>query len=442
MPAEHSGQMTQEARHTGFGLRADLPIQSLVILFRADVGPVERQGTKRGDWEALALGFFDNAVAYGDRSEWRLALEFFNRTLSIFKEKLGHRKGEAGALHGISVALYQSGEWEQALTFFTEALEIFKDKEVGDRKGEANALYNIGLAHYELDDLQQALTFFTEALEIFKDKEVGDRKGEANALYNIGSAHDRSGEWQQAVKAYIQTLPIYKEVGNRAGVAFALAQLKRIKALYAKSLDKSRPDALPSGDTQEQGGKPTPDGDQASETEPPKLEGRMPMPEHMDVDSQRLVELFEQLPPARKKRILAQVETEVTFRQNAHAVLPPAPTPEEIAEIPKWRGRKIDGMPTDFLKTHYGRWLKRFDAPEDRVYQDQIRHHNFGLIRGLQNQLREAGEGERVSDYLPTRSTRIDDTVKNDPEVVKNDPRIGAALSARARRAAELQASI
>jgi hypothetical protein len=112
--------------------------------------------------------------------------------------------------------------------------------------------------------------------------------------------------------------------------------------------------------------------------------------------------------------------------------------PPDLSEIPLYRGRRgrpREVMPLDFLKTHYGQWLSAFGAEENIVFQDQIRHHDQGLIKGIENQLRAEGEGRKVSDFVKTRSARVDRELENtDPEYLRKAHREASRLEVASKR--------
>jgi tetratricopeptide (TPR) repeat protein len=381
------------------------------------------QDKEIGDRKGVAYTLALIGMAHEGLGEWQQALDCHKPALEIFQDKeIGERVHVAYTLTSIGTIYNALGEWQQALDCDTKALAIFK--EIGHFESQALSLASIGMAHEGLGEWQQALDCLKPALEIFQDKEIGERVHVACALNHIGTIYNALGEPQQALESLNEAAAIFHDLGNRAWEIYTLKLIAATnEALEAKSLDKLSPDALLSpGDTTTQ-------------------EGMEPETEHMDADGQRVVESFERLPPAQRQEVLAElvarVETANEFKQAARAVLLPPVTPEEIANIPQWRGRKLDGPATDFLEKHYGKWLAKFGG-EQRVFQDQIRHHNLELIHGLQSQLWEAGKGEKVRDYLPTRSARTDAVIKNYPEAAVTDPRIGARVYYRARRAAKL----
>jgi hypothetical protein len=104
----------------------------------------------------------------------------------------------------------------------------------------------------------------------------------------------------------------------------------------------------------------------------------------------------------------------------------------EFSEIPRWQGRKQDGMPLDFIQAHYGQWLSVFGAEQDTIFQDQIRKHDKRLITAIENQLREEEQGRKVRDFIKPRSARIDREVAAfTSESLNNAERLRAAKRRR-----------
>lgn len=124
--------------------------------------------------------------------------------------------------------------------------------------------------------------------------------------------------------------------------------------------------------------------------------------------------------------------------------------PPDLSEIPLYRGRRgrrrqgspPEVRPLDFLKTHYGQWLSAFGAEENIVFQDQIRAHDSKLIQGVKNQLRTEGKGRKVSDFVKTRSARLDRELENESVAdLKKTRRLASTLYSRETRAAKAKAA-
>jgi hypothetical protein len=110
----------------------------------------------------------------------------------------------------------------------------------------------------------------------------------------------------------------------------------------------------------------------------------------------------------------------------------------DLSEIPQWRGRKQDGMALDFIQEHYGHWLSAFGAEQDAVFMDQIRKYDRRLITGIENQLREEGQGRKLGQFIKPRSARTDRELAHlTVGDLQRIPRLGSTLSSRQRRAQE-----
>jgi hypothetical protein len=126
------------------------------------------------------------------------------------------------------------------------------------------------------------------------------------------------------------------------------------------------------------------------------------------------------------------------LKQKSGDIFMPQSQPErgaqtlDLSEIPRWRGRKQDGMPLDFIQAHYGKWLTAFGAEQDAIFQDQIRRHDKRLITAIENQLREERRDRKVRDFLKPRSARLDRELASfTPDALKHAERLRAALRKR-----------
>jgi hypothetical protein len=107
----------------------------------------------------------------------------------------------------------------------------------------------------------------------------------------------------------------------------------------------------------------------------------------------------------------------------------------DLSDIPLWRGCKQDGMPLDFIQAHYGQWLSAFGAPEDTIFQDQIRARDPKLLQGVSNQLYEEGHGRKLRDFVKPRAVRTERELERfDLATLKQAHRIKGLLSRRRKQ--------
>ena len=104
----------------------------------------------------------------------------------------------------------------------------------------------------------------------------------------------------------------------------------------------------------------------------------------------------------------------------------------DVSNIPLWRGRKKDGMPLDFIQTHYGPCLSAFGAEQDTIFQDQLRARDPKLLQGVSNQLYEEGQGRKLRDFVKPRAVRTERELESfDLATLKQAHRIKGLLSRR-----------
>jgi ATP/maltotriose-dependent transcriptional regulator MalT len=120
------------------------------------------------------------------------------------------------------------------------------DTPVGVR---AKGLTGLGTMAYDQGDMPHALAFHEEALDLYR--ELGDQAGIAFALNNLGGHADRQGAYEQATEYYEEALDLYRELGDSRGMAIVFNNLgnkvrdqgdqQRAADLYGQGLALARP---------------------------------------------------------------------------------------------------------------------------------------------------------------------------------------------------------
>ena len=155
--------------------------------------------------------------AYDVLGDVRKALDHHNRALDLSR-KTGFRPVEAGSLNNIGKIYNDTADPQKALEYYQQALPIYKT--VGVKQTIGITLNNIGVAYNILGEPDKALDYLQQALPLFQ--KVGDKNAESYTLSNIGSAYSRLGEYPIALNFYNQAQTIQKETGNRAQQAETL----------------------------------------------------------------------------------------------------------------------------------------------------------------------------------------------------------------------------
>ncbi len=152
--------------------------------------------------------------------EVRKAIEYFNQTLSTYKE-IEDLKNQGVCLNSLGIAYTDLGEVHKAIEFYEQALLIVR--KIGDRRSEGGVLGNLGVAYINLDQVHKAIEFYEQQLLIIR--EIGDRRSEGGVLGNLGNAYINLGQAHKAIEFYEQALLIIREIGDRYGEGATLGSL-------------------------------------------------------------------------------------------------------------------------------------------------------------------------------------------------------------------------
>ena len=210
-----------------------------------------------GDTYRQALTILSIGFAYAQLNEFRTALRYFDKTLSLaqqlnqrrleaathtflggandvlgnFKEALNHYEravtlaqasgntaAAANALNNIGKIYNDSSNWQRALEFYSQALPLLKA--IGNQRSEAQTINNIGVAYYMLGEPHKALGHLQDSLSLRRS--TADKNGESLTLTNMGNTFAMSGDYEKAQECYRQARAIETETGNKAQEADTL----------------------------------------------------------------------------------------------------------------------------------------------------------------------------------------------------------------------------
>ena len=153
--------------------------------------------------------------------------------------------GEALALRGLAVALYNQGDQEKAAKLFDESLATFR--EAGDLWGQALVLFNRGWLVSGQEKRAEAHALWEECLPMFR--QVGDRWGIAVTLGALGYSARQAND-PQAGAFFTESLSVFRELGDKAGIATSLNRLgtfalvrdeyRQARSLFEESLSVVR----------------------------------------------------------------------------------------------------------------------------------------------------------------------------------------------------------
>ncbi|MFT6814938.1 MAG: adenylate cyclase [Sphingobacteriales bacterium] len=177
-------------------------------------------GQEKKSLKSQASGYHIQGVSCYFTSNYPKALDYYQRSLKIFKE-IGGKKGISNTLMNIGSVYQDQNNYLKALVYFQRSLKI--NEEVRDNMMIANALHNIGSSYQAQNNYPKALDYFQRSLKIFK--EIGYKKGVSTSLVNIGSIYKYKSNYPKALDYYQRGLKIREEIGDKKGIANTLKDI-------------------------------------------------------------------------------------------------------------------------------------------------------------------------------------------------------------------------
>ncbi|PCH92366.1 MAG: hypothetical protein COB85_08265 [Bacteroidetes bacterium] len=176
-----------------------------------------------GSKQRMATSLTNIGAIYGDQNDISLALEYYHRSLKMYKE-IGYDEGMASSLSNIGVIYSGEGDSTLALEYFNKALSI-KEK-IGDRKGAAHSLNSIGHMYKSQGNNSKALLYYNKSLKI--REEIGDKQGIAVSLTNLGEISLEQGEVGESKAMAKKSLELAKDLGSPAIIRNASKLLSEV----------------------------------------------------------------------------------------------------------------------------------------------------------------------------------------------------------------------
>ena len=148
-----------------------------------------------------------------------LALEAMGKSLALYQEQ-GNKLGTARLLNNLALVYYNLSDYGIALQYHHQALVIFE--ELDHSYGLMHSYNNIGVVHLAWADYPKALDSFLKGHRLVTP---ADSLMLGNILSNIGLVYKNLADYDQAVAYQEQALGVYQAMGNKAGIARALANM-------------------------------------------------------------------------------------------------------------------------------------------------------------------------------------------------------------------------
>lgn len=164
------------------------------------------------------------ARVYGVRGEYTEA-GALARTALDSAILLGDEQGQADSLNILGIVHWHTGEYDKALEFYNRSLAIYRTWGTMSRE-IADVLSNLGLIYTTLGIYDTALEHCLESLTA---REIlGDQRGIASSLVNIGNIYLQKEDPREALEFYLKALGLQQEVGDKDGMGYTLGNIAAI----------------------------------------------------------------------------------------------------------------------------------------------------------------------------------------------------------------------
>lgn len=164
---------------------------------------------------AKALNGVAEMASFGD--DTTAMRGWAEEALAIYR-RLGDRRGIAGSLFSLGVAVGEGGDWAQARPLLDESLGLFRD--LGD---EARVLWGtraLAWAHAECGDMERGRALYEDALR--QARGAGNRLVESALLGSLSWVAMKEGRVQDAPALIREELRIKRDLGERIETAVGL----------------------------------------------------------------------------------------------------------------------------------------------------------------------------------------------------------------------------
>ena len=199
---------------------------------------LERDGGPAGPRACCLAGAGSLSLRLG---EVHAAADYYGAAMALH-ESMQDPRGQAQALGGMGVALFEMGERERAVAVMEDCLDRWR--ELRDQGQVALAFNNLATALYQLGDVPRALALHQDALGI--RRALGDTLGVAQTLSNMGDLARGLGEPDRAQKWLEESLELCRSLPDPGGLGHVLCNLGDVardrgriedaRARYAESL--------------------------------------------------------------------------------------------------------------------------------------------------------------------------------------------------------------
>ncbi len=167
--------------------------------------------------DALVGTLIHLGVAFHSRREYGQASALQKEAIQV-AGALGHREGEAVAMHNLANIHIKHNDYDTALTLYQRALEISRD--IGNLRGVACSLHRLGKAYRHLRRHTESLRFHRDALAL--RERIGDRRGQGITHAEMAALYLALEEYELVLKHAERALELSAEAMDQATTCDAL----------------------------------------------------------------------------------------------------------------------------------------------------------------------------------------------------------------------------
>lgn len=167
---------------------------------------------------------------YWTQAQWEDCDFYLDEAYTSFKS-VGYLKGFAKCENMLGTLYGEKGEFKKALEHFEAALVILKESD--DLSTQAMILTNLGIIYTIYGDYEKAIWNYKDSIEKFKS--LNDKSRIARVYHNIGMLYTRMGEYYLALEQFNSSITLSIENNYQSnsavsyiGKAFIYTKLKNL----------------------------------------------------------------------------------------------------------------------------------------------------------------------------------------------------------------------